>query len=247
MIRGILKLAAGAGLLVTAVACDGQPGRPDTGRPGPLAAKPETRETLKAEQFRSWAVADRAAFLAGRIVAADMLFRAGEVDAARAQIAGTTQRLSAADDGALEALGFEPARVEALVVALELGRPEEEVAPLFADAESNLKAVLAASGAAPEDVTAFLMQLSADAYQTGVKFGDIVDAQAYQSAYGYAVTGRDLISPLDEMVYGELRLELDILVLMWPAGGPLPDRTPAPEVRMVEQFGRIKAALQALP
>lgn len=91
------------------------------------------------------------------------------------------------------------------------------------------------------------MRLSAEAYEAGVKYGEIIDLEAYQAAYGYAVAARDLISPLDETVYGDLRLELDILVLMWPAAGPLAGRTPPPEVRMSEQFARVKMALAVLP
>lgn len=247
MIHGFLKLAAGAGFLLIVAACDEPPPGAGAGGFDPLAAKPATHDPIKAEQFRSWPASDRAAFVAGRVIAADMLYRAGAGDAAAAQIAGVTQQVMPGDDGALAALGFESALVEALAAALELGRPEEEIAPLFVQAETNVSAAIAASGAAPEDVTAFLMQLSADAYGAGVKYGEIIDAKAYQSSYGYALAARDLISPLDEGVYGDLRLELDILVLMWPAAGPLPDRTPPPEVRMAEQFGRVKAALTKLP
>lgn len=247
MSQGFLKLAAGAGCLLMAAACDEPSVRPEMDMFDPIAAQPVMSDKIRVEQYRSWPASDRAAFLAGRVIAADMLFRAGEAEAAAAQIAGVAQPVLETDEGALQALGFEPARVEALVAALELGRPEEEVMPLFTGAEENLSAALAASGAAPVDTTAFLMRLSAEAYERGVRYGEIIDVTAYQSAYGYAVTARDLISPLDDAVYGDLRLELDILVLMWPASGPLPDRTPPPELRMAEQFARVKLAMAVLP
>ncbi|MFN3608446.1 MAG: hypothetical protein ACK4Y9_05225 [Hyphomonas sp.] len=247
MIQGVLKVAAGAGLLWMTAACEERPARPQTGALNPPVARPASSDAITSEQVRSWAVSDRAAFLAGRVVAADRLYRAGETQAALAQISSVTQIVASADNGALQALGFQPARVEALVAALELDRPAEEIAPLFIEAESSLSAAIAASGAAPEDVAAFLMQLSADAYGGGVRYGEILDAGAYQSSYGYAVAARDLIAPLDPGVYGDLGLELDILVLMWLAAGPLPDRTPPPEVRMAEQFARVKLALAMLP
>ena len=131
--------------------------------------------------------------------------------------------------------------------ALELDRPAEEIEPLLAGAESSLFAALAASDAPPKESVAFLMRLSAEAYERGVKYGEIIDAPAYQSAYGYAVAAREVVSRLDDAVYGALRLELDILALMWPAAGPVPERTPPPELRMSEQFARVKLALSALP
>lgn len=247
MVYGCLKVAFGAGCLLIVAACEERNSGVAPGVLQPPSAKPAASAPIAPQDLRSWTVSERAAFLAGRVIAADMLFRAGDAQAAAAQISGITQMVTSAERGALQALGFEPGRVETLVAALELGRPEEEIAALFVDAESNLAEVRTAAGAAPEEVTAFLMQLSADAYGAGVKYGEIIDAAAYQSSYGYAVAARDLISPLDEGVYGDLRLELDILVLMWPAAGPLPERTPPPEVRMAEQFARVKTALTKLP
>ncbi|PKP80918.1 MAG: hypothetical protein CVT79_12945 [Alphaproteobacteria bacterium HGW-Alphaproteobacteria-18] len=247
MTSNLLKLAAGTSLALMVAACDAQPYRSDPGKFDPLVSKPAMSETIRSEQFRSWSTSDRAAFLAGRVIAADMLFRAGEIEAAAAQLSGLSQQIGSVEDGKLQSLGFLPARIEALSAALELGRPEEEIAERFADAEANLSDVLSASGAEPAEVVAFLMRQAAEAYDLGVRYGDVIDAGAYQAAYGFAVTARDLISPLDEAVYGDLRLELDILVLMWPAAGPLPDRTPPPEVRMAEQFARVKLALATLP
>lgn len=247
MTQGFPKLATAAGLLLFAAACDDRPVQPNLGELDPQATRPATSDTIKSEQFRTWPASDRAAFLAGRVIAADLLFRAGVGDAALEQIAGATQRMMSVQDGELQALGFEPARMKALSAALELGRPAEEVTPLFAEAETNLSSVLSATQAAPEDVTAFLMRMSAEDYELGVQYGEIADARAYQSAYGYAVAARDLIAPLDEAVYGDLRLELDILVLMWPAGGPLTGRTPPPEMQMADQYSRVKLALAELP
>lgn len=247
MIQGFLKLTACAGLTLMAAACDE---KPPPGAPAPfdpMTAQPAASRAVKVDQAAGWSPPQQAAFLSGRLIAADMMFRAGERDAAKAQLANLKQQITTLDAGALQALGFEPARMDAVQGALDLGLPEEEVAPLFAGAESNLASVLEVSGVAPKETVTFLMRLSAEAYEDGVKYGDIIDLDAYQAAYGYAVAARDLISPLDETVYGDLRLELDILVLMWPAAGPLADRTPPPEVRMSEQFGRVKVALAKMP
>lgn len=247
MKQAALVVSAAASLALIASACDGQPAKPRLGELDPQAGKPVTSDTIKSEQFRSWAPSEQAAFVMGRVIAADMLFRAGEKDAAAIQLEGLANRFSAADDGSLQALGFEPQRIDMLSAGLELGRADEEVQQLFADAEANLSAALAASGTPPEDTVTFLMQQSAEAYDLGVKYGEVEDAKAYQAAFGFAVAARDLISPLDPEVYGDLRLELDILVLMWPSAGPLPGRTPPPEVRMSEQFARVKVALTMLP
>lgn len=247
MKQAVLALSTATTLALVLAACDGQPATPKLGELDPQAGKPVTSDTIKSEQFRSWAPSERAAFLMGRVIAADMLFRAGEREAAATQLEGLANRLNASEDGSLQMLGFEPERIAVLSTGLELGRAEEEVQPLFADAEANLSAALAASGTAPEDTVTFLMQQSAEAYDLGVTYGEIDDAKAYQAAFGFAVAARDLISPLDPGVYGDLRLELDILVLMWPSAGPLPGRTPPPEVRMSEQFARVKLALTMLP
>ncbi|MGE6696697.1 hypothetical protein ACQKH5_03320 [Hyphomonas sp. NPDC076900] len=247
MIQGLLRLTAGAGLALMVVACDEQPPQ---GRPAafdPMVANPATQKAVKADEAAGWSPPQQAAFLAGRLIAADRVFRAGERDAAKMQLGDLRQQMAALDSGALQSLGFEPARIEAIQGALDLDLPEEEITPLFAGAESNLAGVIEVSGVAPKETVTFLMRLSAEAYEAGVKYGEIIDLEAYQAAYGYALAARDLISPLDETVYGDLRLELDILVLMWPAVGPLPGRTPPPEVRMSEQFARVKVALAVLP
>ena len=247
MIQGLLKLTAGAGLALMVVACDDQPPGGSPAPFDPMVANPAAPKAVKAEEAGGWSPPQQAAFLAGRVIAADMVFRAGERDAAKAQLADVRQQMTALDTGALQALGFEPARIEAIQGALDLDLPEEEIAPLFAGAESNLSGVIEVSGVAPKETVTFLMRLSAEAYEAGVKYGEIIDLEAYQAAYGYAVAARDLIAPLDETVYGDLRLELDILVLMWPATGPLAGRTPPPEMRMSEQFARVKMALAVLP
>ena len=247
MVQLVLKRSIAAGLLLLTAACEDQPGRPELGQLDPVAVKPATSDKIKSEEFRTWAPSDRAAFLAGRVLAAGKLLEAGHAEAALAQLTGAEQRQSTVKDGALESLGFEPARLEAVIAALELDRPAEEIEPLLAGAESSLFAALAASDVPPKESVAFLMRLSAEAYERGVKYGEIIDAAAYQSAYGYAVAAREVVSPLDDAVYGALRLELDILALMWPAAGPVPERTPPPELRMSEQFARVKLALSALP
>lgn len=248
MIPGLLKLTAGAGLALMVAACDEAPAPQGVSAPvDSVPVKPAAVKAAKPDDAASWTAPEQAAFLSGRLIAADMLFRAGERDGAKAQLQTLKQKMASLDAGPLQALGFEPTRINAIEGALDLGLADEEIAPLFAGAESNLAGVIEVSGAAPKDTVTFLMRLSAEAYQTGVKLGDIVDLDAYQAASGYAVAARDLIAPLDETVYGDLRLELDILVLMWPAAGPLAGHTPPPEVRMSEQFGRVKLALASVP
>lgn len=248
MIPAMLKLMAAASLALMVAACDETSAQQGgASQFDPMAAKPAATKAMKSDEAVSWTAPQQAAALSGRLIAADMMFRAGERDGAKAQLKGLKQAMTTLDTGALQALGFEPARIDAIQGALDLGLTDKEIAPLFARAEANLSGVIEASGVAPEETVTFLMRLSAKAYEAGVKYGDIVDLDAYQASFGYAVAARDLIAPLDAAVYGDLRLELDILVLMWPAAGPVAGHTPPPEVRMSEQFGRVKLALAGLP
>lgn len=226
--------------------CD-DPGAPISGQPyqPPPGGAPAT-ERMLTDQFRTWPLAHRAAYIAGRVTAADMLYRMGHESDAVVHLKRPVEQLYAIDGPGLDALGFRADLVNAAAGAMDVGRPSDEVEGLLAEANANLTDVLGASGERPQGLVSFLMRACAEAYEAGIDRGDIVNAEAYQASYGYALAARDLVAALDAETYGDLRLELDILVLMWPASGPVEGSAPPPEIRMAEQFSRIKIALARL-
>jgi hypothetical protein len=85
------------------------------------------------------------------------------------------------------------------------------------------------------------------AYEAGADAGTISDLEAYQNAYGLAVTARDIVAAQEDAVYDDLRLDLEILVRMWPGKGPAAASTPAPDAEMALALSNIKLALARLP
>lgn len=247
MMRFLSRPFLGGLLVLVLAGCDD--GAPRiSGEPyiPPAGGAPVT-EKIQTEQWRAWPLEHRAAYIAGRVTAADMLYRMGYREAAAQHLKQPVTQINAVDPAGLQAIGFRFEVISAAAGAIDAGQPAETVEPLLAEAGTNLMDVLTASEAAPGELVRFLMRLCAEAYDRGVDQVDVVDEEAYQAAFGYAVTARDLVSPLDIETYGDLRLELDILVLMWPAGGPVEGAAPPPEIRMAEQLQRVKLALIAVP
>lgn len=229
-----------AGCEDAAAPVSGEPYRPPPGGTAPT-------ERMQADQWRTWPLAHRAAYIAGRVAAADMLYRMGHETEAAGHLKRPVEQVYAIDRAGLQALGFRAELVDAAAGAIDIGRPPEDVEPLLAGAVGNLAETLAASGESPKSLVTFLMRICAEAYDAGVDRGDVVNVEAYQAAYGYALVARDLASAQDPDTYGDLRLELDILVLMWPASGPVEGSAPPPEIRMAEQLARVRLALALVP
>ena len=97
------------------------------------------------------------------------------------------------------------------------------------------------------ETTGFLMKSLGAAYEAGAEAGTISSAEAYQTAYGLAVTARDIVAAQEDAAYRELRLELELLVRMWPGKGPSATFTPAPDLEMAQALLDIKLALSRLP
>lgn len=246
MLNNCLRLLACAGLVMAMAACDDPPPPRLAAEIATPAAK-VTSETIEAEEFRRWALGERLAYAWGRVLAAKKLYQSGDTPSAAEQMSGLAEKMTSADMAALARLGFDAGPLSALSGALDLGRPDEEVSALFETAVANLSEAAAMSGEPAEDIVAFLMRLSAEAYGLGVRFSEIEDLEAYQAAYGYAAAARDLVEPLDPEAYGDLSLELKLLVLMWPSAGPLAGSTPPPEFQMADQFARVKLMLSLMP
>jgi len=192
-------------------------------------------------------VEKRLAFMSGHVAAGLALYRAGAAGEAAPHLLHPVSETHADERAGLDAIGFKPEVFEQLSAALEAGKPAEEIEPLLTEAEANLKAMREAAGGAPKDIIEYLMKTTADEYDAGVDNGEVVNAGEFQDAYGFAVVARDIASAQDPAVYGDLKLELELLVLMWTGKAPLAASTPAPEAQMALQLARVKTALARLP
>jgi hypothetical protein len=201
----------------------------------------------RIDAMQALPVEKRLAFMSGHVEAGLALYRAGAPDQAARHLLHPVSETHASERGGLDALGFKPEVFEQVSAALDAGKPASEVEPLLAEAEANVAAMRAAAGGEPKALIEYLMLTLADEYDAGVDDGAIVNAGEYQDAYGFAVVARDIAAAQDPAVFGALRTELDMLILMWPGKGPLADSTPAPEALMAEALERVKSAIANLP
>ena len=111
-------------------------------------------------------------------------------------------------------------------------------------AEANLAATLEAAGMEKLDLILFLLELCGDEYGAGVMDAAIHRAPAYQAAYGYAVTARNVARQMDGA--DDLVLELELLVRMWPSEGPIMAEAVAPDPAMGTQIARARLAASLL-
>jgi len=192
-------------------------------------------------------VEKRLAFMSGHVEAGLALYRAGAPDQAARHLLHPVSETHAHERAGLDALGFKPEVFEQVSAGLEAGKPAAEIEPLLAEAEANMRLMRDQAGGEPKTLIEYLMKTLAEEYDAGVDDGEIVNAGEYQDAYGFAVVARDIAAAQAPETYGELKLELDVLVLMWPSKGPLADSIPAPEPQMAEQLNRVKLTLAGLP
>jgi len=231
--------AASLGLCIALAGC-GQK-EPKYGEPYLAPSIAEQEKAIFGEVSPSDLPANQRAALAhAHAVTAIALYRAGEAD-------GAALHAGLVDAGAhpglmvgLDTMGFDPAAVAAVAAA-----PQDDAA-----AEAARVMLAAMRPAMTGDVkatTEFLMKQLASEYEAGADGGTIVDLTAYQTAYGLAVTARDIVAAQDAEVYGKLTLDLEILVRMWPGKGPLATSTPAPDTEMAAALSSVKSALANLP
>lgn len=228
-------------------ACGGE-SVPSSG-PGTSAAEAALAEAAlrKLEDARILPAEKRLAFVSGHVTAGLALYRAGVPGEAAAHLLHAVSETYATERAGFEALGFNPEIFAQLTAALEAGTPAADIEPVLAEAEANLLAMRTAAGGEPKVLIEYLMKSTAESYEAGVEDGEIASAEGYQAAYGFAVVARDIAGTQDPALYGDLKLELDLLVLMWPGKGPLAASTPAPEMEMGLQLARVKSALSSLP
>lgn len=231
--------------LALVTACTPATPRPEPGNLPAAAGGPAASDPVRAINILS--IDRRAVFMSGHVAAGLALYRAGQPQEAAAHLMHPVSEMHADEREGFAAIGFDAAIFEAVSAALDEGRPAAEVEPLLRQAEDNLKAVRAASGGEARDLIEFLMKTCAFEYDAGVNAVEIVNAGEYQDAYGFAVVARDIARGLDPEAAGDLVLELELLVRMWPSEGPVSTLTPAPEPAIAAQIARVNLALSLLP
>ena len=232
-------IAGSLGLGLFLAACGDEavrPGEPYFAEPASQEAAKVIGETDPADLTGS----QRAALVYAHSATALALLRAGDAE-------GGTRHLSHLDASAhpalmvgLDTMGFDPAPLAAVAAA-----PQDEAAGLAADA--MLAALRPTATGEVKETVAFLMKSLGNAYEAGADAGTISDVDAYQTAYGLAVAARDIVAAQPDEAYGDLRLELELLVRMWPGEGPLATSTPAPDAEMALALSNVKLALASLP
>lgn len=232
-------MAGSLALCLTLAGCE-EPAAP---RGEPYLAKPpslEARDVLGEADPAGLPASRRAALAYAHAVTAAALYRSGE-DAAGAVHAAQLDALTHPGFMAgLDTLGFDAAPIEALRAA-----PQDERS--FAAFSAMLAALRPNAAGTVKETTGFLMKSLGVEYEAGADAGRIRDGEAYQTAYGLAVTARDLVAAQEDLVYDDLHLELEILVRMWPRGGPVMTATPAPDSEMALALANVKLALARLP
>lgn len=220
-----------------------------------IRGEPYTPPTVSEQEAAVFGAVDvgalpasqRAALVAAHAEAAFALYRAGETDAALQHLG----HLDAAEHAdlmvGLDTLGYAPDALAAVRSAAESGVSAEEAAASLDAASATLASLRSGAGGDVVETTEFLMKRLAAEFEQGAEAGTITDGEAYQMAYGLAVAARDVAGAADQEVYGDLRRELDFLVLMWPRGGPVSSAVAPPEMQMAEQLARVKLAMAALP
>jgi hypothetical protein len=238
--RGCISRALPAAFLTLAACSD--PAPPPV-RPLPAAAPiVSAADELLQRQMRSWEPEWRAAYIAALLQAAAALHEAGYGEEAAALF---DVRIRKAPDVLTEGLadhGYE----EEIILAFAAGGGDDVTERLEAALE-NLAGVRETAGGDAYETIRFLMSQSDEAYRAGVEYGTVRQFDAYASAYGFAGLARDLSRDMPADEARELQIELDLLVLMWPTGGPVPDSVPAPEAQIAAQISRARLALAVTP
>lgn len=239
--------------LLGLAACD-QPA-PATG-PGPQAAIPGTNgpvvtdRPLARDEIRTSAgirvlpAEKRLAVLAGSASAGLALYQAGELDAAAPHLERLLGPETATEREGFDRFGFDPASLDTVRQAVEGGVPPEDAMETIDAAQAAIFSGLEGSGMDSLDLVLFLLEVCGEEYGAGVMDAAIQRPLAYQVAYGHAVNARQVARGMEDT--GDLVLELEILVRMWPDNGPVTADAVAPVAAMGTQIARARLAASVL-
>lgn len=191
-------------------------------------------------------VEKRVAFMSGHVEAGLALFRAGAPEQAAKHLLHPVSETHEVERAGIDALGFDQDIFLQVSQALEDGRPADEIEPQLAAAEANMALMQQNAGGDPVDVIGYLMDTVFEEYRIGVTDGVITDPGEYQDAFGFTVVALDIASQIEDRNTDRLISELETLLAMWPATGPLADSTPTPVSELVAQTSRVHIALGEL-
>lgn len=191
-------------------------------------------------------VEKRVAFMSGHVEAGLALFRAGAPDQAAKHLLHPVSETHEAERAGIDALGFNQDIFIQVSEALEKGRPAVEIEPQLAAAEANMALMQQNAGGDPIEIISYLMDTVFEEYRIGVTDGAISDPGEYQDAYGFTVVALDIANRIEDRNTDRLIAELDTLLAMWPATGPLAESTPTPVSELVAQTSQVHIALSDL-
>ncbi len=252
-----IRLGLGAALIGTAglAACGGEGGEAgESGEaamtaPGGAGSYGEGGEMGEGEGGEGVAAVDpamllpvdqRAAMISSEVTVAAALARTGQIEDAAKHLRIAMDDIKPGGLTRLVEKGFDPDLIESAEAALSSGAAPEEIEAKIAAAEANVAELQANAGGDPVELVVFLMKRCENAYRAGVSFSnEIEDPILYQKSYGYAVTAQEAAGRIKSADASNLQLELKLLVLMWPAEGPIAGDVPAPPSTFLSQLARI--------
>ncbi|MBU2606909.1 MAG: hypothetical protein KKC43_13565 [Alphaproteobacteria bacterium] len=196
--------------------------------------------------MQTLSVDKRIAFMSGHVAAGLALYRAGAPDQAARHLLHPVSETHAAERAGIDALGFDGPLFVKLSEDLAAGKSAEEIAPQLDAADANIKLLQENANGDPVGQIDFLMDTCIAEYRVGVVNGVVDNAGEYQDAYGFSVVARDIAKRLGTPESEPLVMELELLVRMWPANGPLADSIPAPVSEIAAQVSRVKLELSDL-
>lgn len=192
-------------------------------------------------------VDQRAAMIASQVTTGAALARAGESDAAAEHLRLAISEIKPGGLSRLVEKGLDPDLFDAASDALTDGADPVDVETALVAVETNVDELQANAGGDTVELIIFLMKRCENAYRSGVTYSNEIDNPVtYQKAYGYAVTAQELAGQLESEEASGLQLELKMLVLMWPAEGPVSGDVPAPPSTFLSQLSRIGLELSTL-
>jgi hypothetical protein len=253
-----IRLGLGAALIGTAglAACGGEGGEGgeaaltapgEAGESGEMGEGEGGEGAAVVEPALLVPVDQRAAMIASQTAVAAALARAGENDAAAEHLRRAITEIKPGGLSRLVGKGLDPDLFDKAAESLASGGAPEEAGAALAAVEANADELQANAGGDTVELIVFLMKRCENAYRSGVTFSNEIDNPlSYQKAYGYAVTAQELAGSLDPEEASGLQLELKMLVMMWPAEGPVAGDLPAPPSTFLSQLSRVGLELSAL-
>ena len=191
-------------------------------------------------------VEKRVAFMSGHVEAGLALYRAGAPDQAAKHLLHPVSETHEAERAGIDALGFEQDLFIAVSEALDEGLSASEIEPQLAAAEANMALIRENAGGDPVEIIEYLLDTVLEEYAIGVTDAGITDPGEYQDAFGFAVVALDVAAAIESDGQRALIVELEALLALWPATGPLADSKPTAVSIVSAQVAKVRAALIAL-